>query len=565
MVDNGGNADYLFLESRYEEGGSFCMDEIARANVTNATSMRFMFKDASLKDNKLFLEGWGGRQYGSGGDPGRNQYYTRFVTSMEGMFEGATETLGIYNQAFVKTGLDFMSVTSTRRMFANGKGCCVKNANFSAAKDMTEMFANTGNQCQGSGDWNFAADQVTSMKGLFKGSAINREFTGCFPKLEDASEVFMNAGLYNYPVTAVNRMGCSMFITSTRDMFRNASSFVKDAQFRSPVLGDVSGMFAGTSMVTASGQIAILDSEVITDMSYMFANSKFNGVISDTRFKTGNVTNMEGMFENTLVDLKDVKLFSYPDPRPGGQALIMNVTSCTNMKNMFKKCGQRMPKGWRSPINITLNPLQETDMSGMFEGAYLNLKSSNAFNLNARNVKNAESMFAGSTIDRPINELLLPKVTNFKNMFNGAKFLNKFYNTVDVHDSLPLDVNFTIVKPGGSNENIEYAGMEGMFYNTYRNPDSESLRESLVLHFYNKYQNTNSTVDGKIYDDTGIFTYYDEETGKNMVRTKDDGSSFQVDETTVTSETIKGFDEIEFDIILYENLNITNMTNTSYY
>ena len=111
---------------------------------------------------------------------------------------------------------------------------------------------------------------------------------------------------------------------------------------------------------------------LITDMSYLFQYSTFNGDISG--WDVGSVTNMESMFNGATAFNKNIGAW--------------NVASVTNMKSMFRNA-------YAFNQNIgTWNVASVTDMSRMFENAHAFNKNIGVWNLGV--VTSMEMMFYGA-------------------------------------------------------------------------------------------------------------------------------------------------------------------------
>ena len=520
-----------------------------------------MFDGADVKGVSI-LEGFNA-------DTSSSSRSTSNVVDMEGMFHYATNAFKIAKENYKVDTDYFSSVTSMRRMFAGTDVGCLHKSSLPECLDMSEMFAETTsyNCVSGISEIEFSdVSKVTTAKGMFKNSLIDKKLAQKFPNALDFSEMYMGNTMFNKAISS-SKLGGSPLVTSTRDMFRGATNFNgdnSDVHFNSLHLKDASGMFAFTKYVGSQLKIS---SQVLTDTSYMFEDSNYNKKFQKENVETGLVRNMDGMFKNVNIFSKTNEpkhMFGYTTTEvsplvPNNDRFELNLTSVTSMRQTFMGMGATSLK-WGSMLEFTATS-SLTDISGLFQGSNINREKDvrDFMILHVPGVKDVSNMFAGANVvDKKIT-INSNVITDFRNMFNGFSGALSLDSTSDFYLSLPI--NHSIVK--GSGGNIQHEGVKGMFYNT-----PNGITNSDLISFYNKYQDTKITTSGtsetseaKIYDDTGIFLYY--ESGNNVVRENDD-AKFIVEGIEVSSSTILGFDDIVYE--RYEALNITdNITNSYYY
>lgn len=492
---------------------------------------------------------------------------TTAVVDMEGMFHYATNTNKIVKKGY--NGLTyFESVTSTRRMFAGTNAGCLHKSSFPACLDMSEMFAETNGYTCVAGESELVfndVSKVTTVKGMFKNSEINKKIANPFPDATDFSEMYMNAVTFNQAISGT-KLGGSLSVTSTRDMFRGATKFNagngNGVKIRSEYLEDASGMFAFTSY---NGADLTISSQVLTDTSHMFENSSYNVYFRNEDVETGLVRNMDCMFKNANIFSKGTQpkhMFGYTTSHdnsdfPNSARFELNLTSVTSMRQTFMGLGVRERTGtnnWGSNLEFTATSAL-TDISGIFQGSVIDRETDGRYfmTLNVPGVKDVSNMFAGANVKDKKITISSTVITDFRNMFNG--FSGDLSLDPDSDSYLDLNIDFNRVKVG-SDTNIDKEGVKGMFYNTIG-----GITNADLISFYDKYQFT-KIKENKVYDDTGIFSYYN--SGNNVVR-DNFGTDFTIEGTdsviAVSDVTIIGFGDI-----IYERYEAPNVTfyNTTY-
>ena len=143
------------------------------------------------------------------------------------------------------------------------------------------------------------------------------------------------------------------------------------------------------------GHISYWDVSHITDMSFMFANSKFNGDIS--KWDVSNVTHMYGMFYLSKFN---------------GDISKWEVSKVIGMRWVFNRC---VFNGDISKWDVSI----VTDMYMMFDNSKFDGDISN---WNVSNVTNMCGMFQYSIYNGDISKWDVSKVTNMGYMFEGSNF-----------------------------------------------------------------------------------------------------------------------------------------------
>jgi surface protein len=198
--------------------------------------------------------------------------------------------------------------------------------------------------------------------------------------------------------------------------FRGAfdGSMVQSVPAALPIgVTDTSYMFANTDF---NGDISAWDTSAVQNMESMFSYGQFNSNISN--WDTSNVTDMSNMFEHTPFN-RNISSWQ--------------TGSVTNMSQMFS-----LASYFNQPIG-NWDVSSVTDISGMFYNAVRFNQPLN--NWNTSNVVNMSSTFqmieGGTVFNQPLNNWNTSSVTNMSHMFDGAVRFNKpldNWNTSSVTD-----------------------------------------------------------------------------------------------------------------------------------
>ena len=190
-----------------------------------------------------------------------------------------------------------------------------------------------------------------------------------------------------------------------------------------------------TKLETITG-LEYLNTEKVTDMSYMFSNCSSLTSLDVTHFNTAKVTNMWYMFSSCSALLSlDVTNF--------------NTANVTNMRNMFSSCSSltSLDVSHFNTANVTnmsymfsncvaltsldvtnFDTANVTDMTRMFMGCS-SLTSLDVTNFNTANVTDMSYMFANcaALTSLYLTNFNTAKVTNMRNMFSSCKALTTIY------------------------------------------------------------------------------------------------------------------------------------------
>lgn len=226
---------------------------------------------------------------------------------------------------------------------------------------------------------------------------------------------------------------------------------------------NMSWMFHSGKNIYKHIELSSFDTSNAEDMSYMFGTSGMKTMenidpIDFSRFNTGKVKNMEGMFSYSFLPSLDIRNF--------------DTSNVENMKLMFDTLMNVRNidlSGWNvkkvnniQGIFTRLNKIQSlnlagwqmdsvTDMRSMFSD-FSNLISLNLTGFTTKNVTNMEYMFAGVSklADLDLSSFDTSKVTNMHGMFNNMGSLNNInlssFNTSNVTDMSEM-FSMTVTNP----------------------------------------------------------------------------------------------------------------------
>ena len=223
-----------------------------------------------------------------------------------------------------------------------------------------------------------------------------------------------------------------------------------------------------------------LNTEKVTDMSYMFSFCQALTSLDVTKFNTENVTNMNAMFADchalTSLDVTKFNTANVMDMSymfSGCQVLTsldvtkFNTANVTNMSCMFSSC----PK--LTFLDVTkFNTANVTKMNGMFSDCRA-LTSLDVTKFNTANVTDMNHMFSDcrALTSLDVTKFNTANVTNMAEMFYNCSNLTSLdvtkFNTANVTNMAEIFYNCSnlpsldVTKFNTAN----VTNMEGMFYN----------------------------------------------------------------------------------------------------
>ena len=179
--------------------------------------------------------------------------------------------------------------------------------------------------------------------------------------------------------------------------------------------------FSGCNNLTEIKGIEYLNTENVTNMSYMFVKCKALTSLNLTSFNTEKVTDMQGMFKECS-NLTSLDLSNF------------NTEKVTDMRGMFWECSNL------TSLNLTrLNTEKVTAMNGMFYGC-TKLESLDLSKFNTAKVTNMNQMFYGCSAltSLDLSNFNTAEVKSMTYMFNNCSTLTSLnlsnFNTAKVTD-----------------------------------------------------------------------------------------------------------------------------------
>ena len=185
---------------------------------------------------------------------------------------------------------------------------------------------------------------------------------------------------------------------------------VFDKSFSTYTPTSLNSFFSSLTYLKTITGLEYLNTEKVTDMSYMFLGCSKLTSVDVTKFNTANVTNMSSMFAScSKLTSLDVTKF--------------NTANVTNMGYMFYKCSKL------TSLDVTkFNTAKVTDMNNMFSGCSA-LTSLDVTNFNTENVTNMSYMFSSCSALTTIyttDKFVIDKVTNGSYMFDNCTNLKDY-------------------------------------------------------------------------------------------------------------------------------------------
>ena len=214
-----------------------------------------------------------------------------------------------------------------------------------------------------------------------------------------------------------------MKVADIKRNFENGTivHIVFDKSFSSYTPTSLYNFFAYLTKLETITGLEYLNTEKVTDMSYMFSGCSSLTSLDVTHFNTENVTNMSFMFSNcSALTSLDVTKF--------------NTANVTDMSNMFLGCSKL------TSLDVTnFNTEKVTVMNGMFSSCP-KLTSLDVTKFNTGNVTNMNCMFynCSALTSLDVTKFNTGNVTDMSCMFLGCSKLTSLdvtkFNTANVTD-----------------------------------------------------------------------------------------------------------------------------------
>ena len=213
--------------------------------------------------------------------------------------------------------------------------------------------------------------------------------------------------------------------------------------------------FCGCSKLTDIEGIENLNTENVTDMSYMFYNCRKLSSLDFSKFNTENVTDMKFMFYNCRI-LSSLDLSKFNTENVTNMSYMFdncyelssldlskfNTENVTNMKYMFDNCWEL------SSLDLSnFNTAKVEDMSYMFSDCR-KLSSLDLSNFNTAKVGDMSYMFSYCSTLTTIygsDEFVTEEVYNSQNMFLRCKNLK---GAIDKYDENKIHHRYANYKTG---------------------------------------------------------------------------------------------------------------------
>ncbi|GEM_PF-1218049 len=479
-VSNVTNMSYMFRNSQFN-------GDISEWNVSNVTDMSHMFSGSEFnrdisKWNVSNVDDmdWIFSRSKFNGDISKwnvSETDERSLISLSKFFPNISikardkEHLeSLINQTIVRNGcycnlnfIDVSNITDMSNLFtswSDDEGDSYSNSQFngdisrwnvSNVTNMSEMF--NGSSFNGDiSKWNVS--NVTDMRSMFSGSKFNGDISKWnVSNVTDMSYMFRNSQFtrdiskwnvsnvadmdwifsdsqFNGDISKwnISKITDEHSLISISKFFPNISIKARDKEHLESLIKQTivrNGCYCNLNFIDVSN---------ITDMSYMFSGSRFNGDIS--KWNVSNVTNMSHMFENSQFDgdfsewnVSKVTDMSYMfrNSQFNRDISEWNVSNVIDMRSMF--C-EALFNGDISEWNVS----NVTDMSDLFRGSQFNGDISE---WNVSSVTNTRSIFRGSQFNRDISKWNISNITDGHSLFSISKFRNNI--SIKVRDKEHLE------------------------------------------------------------------------------------------------------------------------------
>ena len=352
------------------------------------------------------------------------------------------KTLGYYGNKFKADGftkyLKNAAIENIESLYEDSGISAIDNTSFmSSAKNISNVFKNA-KYLESADLSTWTISDMKDASSIFEGSILKEInlSNSTFENTQNTSNMFKNSA-----ATTIS-LGKAAFsnVQNANGMFENAKAStinLPEATFSNTT--DFSNMFKGTQNATninlpkinfatatnlsgmfkdsAATQLVLNNTNLggnnITDMSYMFQNSKVKNIDLGS-MQTGPLTSIVGMFKNT----NNLETITLPS--------VFNTSNITDMSSPFENNSKL------SAINnlANLDTTNVTNMSRMFAGDYYLPMQNIISNLRANKVENTSYMFYGTNAS---TSAVFPTSFNTENLTDMSyMFLNFYTSNLDI-------------------------------------------------------------------------------------------------------------------------------------
>ena len=321
------------------------------------------------------------------------------------------------------------------------------------AKNLAYAFRNTKSlKPVNFSDW--VISEAEDTRSMFEGSGIGQAIlnNATFAKAKNTANMFkdtQSSSSIQLPKAVFGET------TNTNSMFMNSSSniiLLPQATFAKTT--DFSNMFKGATNASTI-DLSKITFSAATNLSGMFQDTSAEQLtLNNTNLAGNNITDMSFMFKNSKV--KNIDLGS------------MQTGPLTSIVGMFKNTNNLETITLPSVFNTS----NITDMSSLFENNIKLTTINNLANLDTTNVQNMSRMFASDfylPMQNIISNLRANKVEDTSYMFYGTRATSPVvfpatFDTENLTDMSYMFMGFTVPSPDISNFKLgNVTTMEGTF------------------------------------------------------------------------------------------------------
>ena len=451
-IENLNTENVTYMNSMFNECTALKSLDLTNFNTAKVTNMSYMFYDCSAlaslnvsKFNTAEVKDMDFMFYNCSTLTSLNlsNFNNAKVTTMISMFDGCTklESLDLSN-------FNTAEVTNMGCMFYNCSALTSLNlSNFNTAKvtNMSAMFYN----CSAlttiyasdkfvTGQLSFSTDMFSGCKNLIgaigydETNTNNKDYANlvdgyfspeggfhAYAEFDEGTGTLTFTSGPSKPEGAYDLNEGSYYPGWWPVQRRKIKTVVFDASFANARPTSCYCWFSGCNNLTEIKGIEYLNTENVTNMSFMFNRCEALTSLNLTSFNTEKVTDMQGMF-GECSDLTSLNITSF------------NTEKVTNMRQMFYNCSDL------TSLNLSnFNTEKVMYMSNMFYNCN-KLTSLDLTSFNTAEVTKMDNMFRSCTdlTSLDLSNFNTAKVTDMTNMFYGCNALTSLnltsFNTAEV-------------------------------------------------------------------------------------------------------------------------------------